>query len=157
MVFGAHLFSSLEAESQMECAEAAKMTREVFARLVGSEKYRNPGFDPWNSQNCLCTGRFSVKSPEPTEVKKICNLFCNYRDLWNITMRTNVLFGREWKYMTQDLLLEFQNFTIDNVKKGYTGNDVGVKIWTFSAALLFSLTVFTTIGKPNCGSGFSIT
>ena len=101
--------------------------------------------------------RFSVKSPEPTEVQKICNLFCNYRDLWNITMRTNVLFGREWKYMTQDLLLEFQNFTIDNVKKGYTGNDVGVKIWTFSAALLFSLTVFTTIGKPNCGSGFLIT
>ena len=39
------------------------------------------------------------------------------------------------------------NSTVENVRKGYTGNDVGVKIWTFSAALMFSLTVFTTIGK----------
>lgn len=31
MVFGAHLFSSLEAESQMECAEHAKLTRDNFA------------------------------------------------------------------------------------------------------------------------------
>ena len=100
MVFGAHLFSSLEAESQMECAEAAKLTREEFSK-----------------------------------------------NLWNITLRANVLFEKEWKFMTMDLLHEFQNETVDNVKRGYTGNDVGVKIWTFSAALMFSLTVFTTIGK----------
>ena len=69
------------------------------------------------------------------------------RDLWNITLRTNVLFGPEWQKMTNELLLDFQNATVENVRKGYTGNDVGVKIWTFSAALMFSLTVFTTIGK----------
>ena len=93
-------FSSLESESQMECAVKANLTREAFAR-----------------------------------------------DLWNITLRTNVLFGNEWRIMTNDLLFEFQNATIENVRKGYTGNNVGVKIWTFSAALMFSLTVFTTIGK----------
>jgi hypothetical protein len=100
MIFGAHLFSSLESESQIECAVKANLTREAFAR-----------------------------------------------DLWNITLRTNVLFGNEWRIMTNDLLFEFQNATVENVRKGYTGNNVGVKIWTFSAALMFSLTVFTTIGK----------
>ena len=62
-------------------------------------------------------------------------------------METNVLFGKEWTRMTNLLLHEFQNATVDNVRLGYTGNDVGVKIWTFSASLMFSLTVFTTIGK----------
>ena len=57
MVFGAHLFSSLEAESQMECAQEAKEMRENFAK-----------------------------------------------DLWNITMRTNILFGQEWRSMTENLL-----------------------------------------------------
>ena len=100
MVFGAHLFSSLEAKSQMECAEVAEIRRNTFTR-----------------------------------------------DLWNITMRTNVLFGEEWRLMTKHLLLEFQNDTVNNVRNGYTGNDVGDTIWTFSAAMMFSLTVFTTIGK----------
>lgn len=37
---------------------------------------------------------------------------------------------------------------VANVRKGYTGNDVGARVWTFSSALMYSLTVFTTIGKP---------
>jgi hypothetical protein len=68
------------------------------------------------------------------------------KDLWNVTLQTNVLFGQEWRVMASRLLYEFQNVTVDNVKKGYTGNDVGVRIWTFSSAMMFSLTVFTTIG-----------
>ena len=41
MVFGAHLFSSLEAESQMECAEKAHHTRDAFARYVQNKHKSN--------------------------------------------------------------------------------------------------------------------
>ena len=109
MVLGAHMFSSLEADSQMDCAEVANSSRSAFAK-----------------------------------------------ELWDITMRTNVLFRNEWQNMTSDLLHEFQNATVENVRRGYTGNDVGVKIWTFSSALMFSLTVFTTIGKFSISSTDSL-
>ena len=70
-------------------------------------------------------------------------------DLWIITMDTNELFPQYWANQTEELLFAFQNATVENYKKGYTGNEVGVTIWTFPAALMFSLTVFTTIGKIN--------
>ena len=62
-------------------------------------------------------------------------------------MDTNELFPQYWANQTEELLFAFQNATVENYKKGYTGNEVGVTIWTFPAALMFSLTVFTTIGK----------
>jgi hypothetical protein len=41
----------------------------------------------------------------------------------------------------------FQSEVVLNVRRGYTGTDPGVPVWTFSSALMYSLTVFTTIGK----------
>ena len=100
------------------------------------------------NNNTLCYPIPSLESESQMQCAVDANLTREQfaRDLWNITLRTNVLFGHEWRIMTNDLLFEFQNSTVENVRKGYTGNDVGVKIWTFSAALMFSLTVFTTIG-----------
>ena len=38
---------------------------------------------------------------------------------------------------------------MENVRQGYTGNDPGVRVWTYSSSLMFSLAIFTTIGYGN--------
>ena len=68
------------------------------------------------------------------------------KQLWNVTLETNVIFDQIWLSKASQLVQQFQEETVDNIKCGYTGNDVGVKVWTLSSALMFSLTVFTTIG-----------
>ena len=68
-------------------------------------------------------------------------------ELWNVTLHTNVLFGNEWRTSADRLVKEFQIEVVKNVQQGYTGAEPGVRIWTFSSSLMYSLTVFTTIGK----------
>ena len=48
--------------------------------------------------------------------------------------------------MEMKLFLRFQDQVVRNVQNGYIGNDPGVRVWTFSSSLMFSLTIFTTIG-----------
>ena len=70
-------------------------------------------------------------------------------EVWEITYYYNTLDKESWLNETNELLYKFQNDTVENIIRGYTGTDVGVKVWTFSSALMYSLTVFTTIGKCN--------
>ena len=69
------------------------------------------------------------------------------KEVWDITYDYNILNKDAWINETNELLYKFQNDTVENIMRGYTGTDVGVKVWTFSSALMYSLTVFTTIGK----------
>ena len=46
------------------------------------------------------------------------------------------------------MMFRFQEEVVDIVRQGYTGNNPGVRVWTFSSSLMFSLSIFTTIGMP---------
>lgn len=78
------------------------------------------------------------------------------KKLWNITLHTNVLYGDDWKHSADEMVKEFQVDVIRNVHRGYTGTEPGVRIWTFTSSLMYSLTVFTTIGKESLGNAVSI-
>ena len=67
--------------------------------------------------------------------------------IWRLTNEYNVLRPREWKERVSGLMLLYQEDVIDNVKDGYVGNLPDERVWTLSSSLMFSLTVFTTIGK----------
>ena len=48
------------------------------------------------------------------------------------------------------LILEYQEDVVLNIKNGYVGNLPGEQVWTVSSAMMFCLTIFTTIGNGQC-------
>jgi len=68
-------------------------------------------------------------------------------DLWNVTIETNTIYDVRWKSAARVAVFRFQRDSVANIKAGYPGADPGVRVWTFSSALMYSLTVFTTIGE----------
>lgn len=70
-------------------------------------------------------------------------------ELWNMTLRFNVLWKDNWTTEANLYLQRFQTEIIAKVKQGYDGKDEHdtTEQWSFSGAFLYSLTVITTIGK----------
>uniref|UniRef100_A0A1B0CQM4 Potassium channel domain-containing protein n=2 Tax=Lutzomyia longipalpis TaxID=7200 RepID=A0A1B0CQM4_LUTLO len=69
-------------------------------------------------------------------------------DLWAIVEEHNLFNNSVWKHETDDVLMRFQTDFAALVKKGYDGRTPDEK-WTFPAALMFCLSVFTMIGYGN--------
>ena len=67
--------------------------------------------------------------------------------LWNITEKYNTLHKGDWDLEVRRVVADYQEEVIEAVDKGFQGDDQPSTLWTFSGALLYSITVITTIGK----------
>ncbi|GIY63299.1 uncharacterized protein CDAR_272371 [Caerostris darwini] len=72
------------------------------------------------------------------------------KDLWNITETMNVFYEKNWTFLVGMKLRQFENDIVHAVKnEGYDGKESSSKDvqWSFSGALLYCITVITTIGE----------
>ena len=68
--------------------------------------------------------------------------------LWNITEKWNTLHPDNWTEDVSKVIEEFQARIIEEAEeRGYDGADKPKTKWNFSGALLYSITVITTIGQ----------
>ena len=72
------------------------------------------------------------------------------KHLWRITEEYNTLHPANWTIEVSQIIQEYQARIISEVRDGYdvsaVDNDIPGYKWTFTGALLYSITVITTIG-----------
>jgi len=80
--------------------------------------------------------------------------------LWDITMSQNVFNEVSWRHDSNEVLQNLQKGLVKFVEKGYDGRS-NQDIWSFPAALMFCLSIFTMIGygniTPKTGMGRGLT
>ncbi|XP_014673607.1 PREDICTED: two pore potassium channel protein sup-9-like [Priapulus caudatus] len=71
--------------------------------------------------------------------------------LWELTLETNIFWPDNWTREAEANLQVFEKQLVKALRQGYDGLDPGEaeQQWSFSGALLFSITVITTIGYGN--------
>ena len=67
--------------------------------------------------------------------------------MWTITEEFNTLHPQNWTAHVADIVKEYQARIIKEANKGYDGADIPNPKWSFTGALLYSITVITTIGN----------
>ena len=89
----------------------------------------------------------------PQEVKTKTNMLLSRKwhaqRLWNLTLDLNILHPDNWTAMAEGIL---ENYTLQvymaTKNQGWDGTDAEGDIqWSFAGALLYAITVITTIGK----------
>ena len=100
----------------------------------------------------LLVGAVAFQQIEGPEELKIKYTVGEYRNqtvlrLWSITEKWNTLHPANWTQEVAKIMQEYQARIIVEANSGYDGSDVPNYQWTFSGALLYSITVITTIGK----------
>ena len=94
----------------------------------------------------------SIEGPyELVKAEEMLNVRNEYvKTLWNITEQLNVLNEEEWRRNVEGVIKTFQERIVNEVVEGYDGKEE--KIWTFPASLMYSLNIYTTIGKKFKGN-----
>jgi hypothetical protein len=69
--------------------------------------------------------------------------------LFNSSMASNVLHITNWTAMAREILEKYQRELVTRTKRGYQGERLtdDTKQWNFPGAILYAITVITTIGK----------
>lgn len=102
-------------------------------------------------------GAFTFESLEaPNELNQRSTIQTHRKeclmDLWNITLNLNVLYEDNWTTLIGARLKLFEQEVVNAVKnEGYDGKEASDSElqWSFSGALLYCITVITTIGYGN--------
>ena len=71
------------------------------------------------------------------------------KKMWKITEEYNTLHPANWTNEVSHIMQEYQSRIIQEAAEGYDGSDIPKRKWTFTGALLYSITVITTIGKTH--------
>jgi len=66
--------------------------------------------------------------------------------LWTITEKYNLIHPTNWTAEVELIIKEYQTKVVEAEHTGFDGNDIPIELWNFSGALLYSITVITTIG-----------
>jgi len=66
--------------------------------------------------------------------------------LWSVTEKYNLIHPINWTMEVQQIIKDYQKKVIEAEHTGFDGNDIPIELWNFSGALLYSITVITTIG-----------
>lgn len=80
---------------------------------------------------------------EMSKIRTNCSI-----DLWMMTEQYNILNNTAWRQETDNILKIHQDNIVKLIKAGYDPVENSDK-WTFSAALMFCLSIFTMIGYGN--------
>lgn len=99
----------------------------------------------------------SVAKDQCESIHVVCGLLRQVRQwhldrLWTMTAQLNVLDEQNWTAMADNLLGNLtREVFLATTNKGYDGSsdDSSAPRWTFAGALLYSVTVITTIGTGN--------
>lgn len=87
------------------------------------------------------------KDNEQNQVVRDLTESCAER-LWELTLGVNTFNETLWKRESGKVLLDFQSKLTESVKLGYDGR-TSAETWSFPAALMFCLSIFTMIGYGN--------
>ncbi|CAG7725674.1 unnamed protein product [Allacma fusca] len=92
-----------------------------------------------------------IEVESPTESRRLFEVTLMKKtivgQLWNVTQNYNVLHTERWRTEVELIVEDFQNSLVREIRLGYDGSSD--PIWTFPSALMYSLSVFTTIGYGN--------